>query len=236
MTLPELIIFDCDGVLIDSEPLASRTLSEALRRAGVDLGPAELHRLVTGKAETEIRAFLTDSHGLTDVDAVFADWKDVLFATFARELQPMAGMVDLVRGIGIAKCVASNSLQNRLRASLGKTPLWAEFAPHIYGADSVARPKPAPDLLLHCANAVGAVPGSSVMIDDSVHGISAALAAGMTAIGFVDPADIRPDRAGALQAAGAHHVVTGAAQLGELLGRIGCLDITLPKAETRHHG
>lgn len=224
MTQTHLIIFDCDGVLIDSEPLASRTLAEALRGAGLALTPAEIHRLVTGKAEVEIRELMVRSYGLCDVDAVFADWHLSLYRAFSAELRPMDGMVELVRLIGTAKCVASNSAQQRLRASLGITPLWAEFAPHIYGADSVARPKPAPDLLLHCASMLGVAPEKSLMIDDSPHGVAAALAAGMGAVGFVDPADIRTGREEILRAAGAHHVVTGTDQLRHLLGEMDCLD------------
>jgi HAD superfamily hydrolase (TIGR01509 family) len=229
MYRPELIIFDCDGVLIDSEPLASRTLSEALRGAGVDLSPAQVHHDFTGKPEAEIRRLCVEEHGLEDDETVFTTWHETLFAAFARDLRPMAGMLELVRSIEGAKCVASNSLSTRLQASLGGTPLWAEFAPHIFGADTVARPKPAPDLLLLCAGAVGVSPDRGLMIDDSPHGITAAREAGMKAIGFVDPADPRPDRAGVLREAGAIHVALGAAELGSILHKLDCPMRNLPQ-------
>lgn len=217
MAAPDLVIFDCDGVLIDSEPLASRTLAEALQAAGIAISPAEVHRVVTGKAESDIRKLCVDQYGLVDVDAAFAGWHAHLLEVFARELAPMSGMLELVSTLPGAKCVASNSRLARLEGSLGRTALWPYFSPHIYSAEMVALPKPAPDLLLHCAAAFDARPNYCLMIDDSAHGITAALQAGMIAIGFVDPADPRPNRIGALRNAGGHAVVTGAAELASLL-------------------
>jgi beta-phosphoglucomutase-like phosphatase (HAD superfamily) len=113
--------------------------------------------------------------------------------------------------------VASNSTYARLEKSLGLLPLWGRFAPAIYSAEMVARPKPAPDLPLHCARAFNARPERCVMIDDSPHGVTATRLAGMIPIGFVDPADPRPGRADILREAGARFVVTGAAELPEAL-------------------
>lgn len=217
MDIPELIIFDCDGVLIDSEPLASRTLALALQAAGIAITPAEAHRVFTGNAESDIRRICVETYGLKEVDAVFSRWHADLFAEFAVSLAPMAGMVELVSGLEIAKCVASNSTHARLQASLGRTPLWREFAPHIFSAEAVLLPKPAPDLLLFCAKAFDASPGRCVMIDDSPHGIASARSAGMRAIGFVDENDPRPGRPALLAAAGAAHVAIGARALEETL-------------------
>lgn len=217
MLSPDLVIFDCDGVLIDSEPLASRTLAEALQKAGIAISPAEAHRVFTGKAEPDIRQLCVEQYGLTNVEAVFSDWHAHLLDVFARELTPMAGMLDLVSILPGAKCVASNSRLARLQGSLGLTALWQHFAPHVYSAEMVARPKPAPDLLLHCAMAFSARPSRCLMIDDSAHGITAARQAGMIAIGFVDPTDPRPNRIDTLHDAGADAVVTGAAELFNLL-------------------
>jgi HAD superfamily hydrolase (TIGR01509 family) len=229
MNRPDLIIFDCDGVLIDSEPLASRTLSEALTAAGVAMTPLEVHQTFTGKAEVDIKRLCVEEFGLKEPNAVFSGWHKTLFETFARELKPMPGMASLVAALETAKCVASNSRQERLAASLGRTVLWPAFAPHIYGADSVARPKPAPDLLLHCAAKTGVSANACVMIDDSPHGITSARAAGMISIGFVDPADPRPDRAGVLRAAGADHVAVGAGELTSVLAALGCVTRATPE-------
>lgn len=212
----DLIIFDCDGVLIDSEPIASRTLASALAAAGIEIDAQEAHRRFTGHSEPAIRQMCL-ALGLRDPDAVFLGWHEAIYAEFARALRPMPGMTELVAALDRPKCVASNSTLARLRRSLGLLPLWQSFAPAIYSAEMVARPKPAPDLPRHCAQAFGARPERCVMIDDSPHGIKATVAAGMIAIGFVDPADPRPGRAQVLRDAGAWAVVQGAAELGPCL-------------------
>ncbi|MFC0008822.1 HAD family hydrolase [Devosia nitrariae] len=209
----DLIIFDCDGVLIDSEPIASRTLAEALQRAGIEITAAEAHEKFTGNSVTIIAQMIARDHGLADLDGLFAGWHTALFAEFASSLTPMAGMTGLVRSISRPKCVASNSTMQRLKGSLGHLELWELFFPRIYSADAVARPKPAPDLMLHCAEQFEVAPGRCVMIDDSPHGIEAANAAGMLAIGFADPADPRPGRTEILRRAGARFVATGVAEL-----------------------
>ncbi|WP_332715613.1 HAD family hydrolase [Pelagibacterium mangrovi] len=218
MDIPELIIFDCDGVLIDSEPVASRTLALALQRAGITITAEESHIVFTGNAETDIRRICIERYGLADVEAVFARWHEDLYAEFAVSLRPMAGMLDLVSNLKAAKCVASNSGFARLEASLGRTALWPFFSPNIFSAEAVARPKPAPDLLLHCAEAFSATPARCVMIDDSPHGITSALAAGMVPIGFVDVNDPRPGRTDILASAGAAYVAVGAGELSDILG------------------
>lgn len=209
----DLIIFDCDGVLIDSEPIASRTLAEALQRAGVEITVAQAHEKFTGNSVSIIGQMIARDYGLADVDDLFADWHRELFAEFARSLKPMAGMASLVASLSRPKCVASNSAMQRLKGSLGHLELWELFFPRIYSADAVARPKPAPDLLLHCAGQFGVAPDRCVMIDDSPHGVEAANAAGMLAIGFADPADPRPGRTEILRRAGARFVATGVAEL-----------------------
>jgi len=212
-----LIIFDCDGVLIDSEPIASRTLAFALQDAGISITPEESLRVFTGHSEPHIRHMCAEQYGLDDVDGTFSRWHIALKQAFATQLQPMAEMLELVAGLAQPKCVASNSRVARLEQSLGNTPLWAHFAPHVYSAEMVTRPKPAPDLLLHCALKMGVEPSACVMIDDSPHGIAAAKAAGMASIGFVDPNDPRPGRHEVLAASGADVVVHGTRGLAALL-------------------
>jgi beta-phosphoglucomutase-like phosphatase (HAD superfamily) len=129
----------------------------------------------------------------------------------------MDGISDIIRDIDRPLCVASNSSLYRLTRSLGRTDLWMAFRGQIFSADQVAKPKPAPDLLLHCAREMKADPSRSIMIDDGTHGILAAVAAGMPSIGFVDPNDPRPNRASALMSAGAQHVAVGAAELRDCL-------------------
>lgn len=220
MTAPfDLIIFDCDGVLIDSEPLASRTMAETLTGAGVPMTQSAALEQFTGKSEADIRVDL-QALGLMDYDMFAQNWRQRLFSSFATDLRPMNGIAGLIASLDVPICVASNSSHNRLKRSLGMTELWAQFAPRIFSADDVARPKPAPDLVRHCLDRCGARAERTIMIDDSHHGIAAARAAGVQAIGFVDPADPRPDRHGHLSRAGAAHVVSGAAELGAALASL----------------
>ena len=217
MTRPlDLVIFDCDGVLIDSEPIASRTLARSLSAAGLSMTAEEAHRTFTGKSESDLR-FHFKAAGISALDTLFSSWHSDLYAAFARELRAMAGIEPLLRALDVPKCVASNSTIARLERSLGLLELWDIFAPHIFSAEMVARPKPAPDLVLHCLATFGARPERSIMIDDSHHGIQAACAAGVKAIGFVDPNDPRPDRREVLLAAGAAGVAVGAQDLAALI-------------------
>jgi len=221
MPKPELLIFDCDGVLIDSEPIASRTFADQLQQRGIAISAAEAHVRFTGHSVGEIIAHCVEQQGLTDPDRLLRDWNIALFEEFRRSLRPMPGMPAVIAALRQQqKCVASNSTAVRLRASLGVTELWDAFTPAVFGADSVARPKPAPDLPLHCAAQFGVAPERCVMIDDSPHGVMAGKAAGMPAIGFVDPADPRSGRSAVLRAAGADFVVTGSVELGDLLASL----------------
>ena len=220
----DLLIFDCDGVLIDSEPISSRTLAKALRDAGAAITDEEVLVRFTGNSESVIRRICTEEYGITDLETVFAAWYQDIFPEFARTLQPMPGMERLVRSLPHRKCVASNSSTDRLSKSLGLLDLWHDFAPSIFSSDCVARPKPAPDLFHFCAETLSVDPERCVVIDDSAHGITGATAAGMTAIGFVDPADPRPGRAGILKDAGAIFVATGAAELEQVLARLQSLE------------
>ncbi|MCF6367332.1 HAD family hydrolase [Rhizobium halophilum] len=213
MTATDLLIFDCDGVLIDSEPLASRVLWQALRGAGADVSHQEVWQRFTGFAEADAKKICREAFDLRDTDQIFEGLRTALQEEFARALSPMPGMPDLVRSLSIRKCVASNSSFERLKNSLGLFDLWHEFSPYVFSGESVARPKPAPDLFLHCADAFGLDPARCLVIDDSPHGILGGVAAGMRTIGFVDPSDPRPDRYGVLKDAGAEAVVTGATGL-----------------------
>ncbi|BCH34443.1 hydrolase [Mesorhizobium sp. L-8-10] len=216
----DLLIFDCDGVLIDSEPVASGLFAKALQRAGLDVSAAEVHMRFTGASEKESRRILIDEYGLADADRVFLDANAELYAEFARSLRPMPGMQALVKALHHRRCVASNSGLERLRRSLGLFDLWHEFAPHVFSAEMVEQPKPAPDLFLLCAERLGVAPQRCIVIDDSTHGVAGAVAAGMRAIGFVDPADPRERRHAILAQAGAALVVEGAAELAAAIDAV----------------
>jgi len=212
----DLVIFDCDGVLIDSELTASRIMSETLREFGVILDPAEAHSIFTGNAEADNRVLCREKLGIRDVDSFFSAVNARLYGAF-EQIQEIKGISDIVRSLDCRICVASNSSLYRLTRSLGRTELWLAFKGQIFSADHVSRPKPAPDLLFHCAKEHNTAPRRSVMIDDGPHGVHAAISAGMVPIGFIDPNDPRPDRAAVLRNAGAAFIALGAENLGECL-------------------
>ncbi|MEZ5865962.1 MAG: HAD-IA family hydrolase [Geminicoccaceae bacterium] len=208
----ELVIFDCDGVLIDSESIASAAMSEALREFGVEMTPQEAHAAFTGGSAADTRAYCRDRLGITDLDAFDAVYAKRLYSGF-QALQEIAGIAELVDDLDCASCVASNSSLYRLTRSLGRLGIWQAFHGHIFSADLVAHPKPAPDLHLLCATELGVEPARCVVIDDSSHGVEAAVAAGMLAIGFVEPNDPRPNRPEALRRHGAPFVAQGSDEL-----------------------
>lgn len=216
----DLVIFDCDGVLIDSESIASRTMSRMLQVFGVAMDATEAHRLFTGSAEADTRIFVREKLGLRDVDEFFKAFNTELYREF-EQIGEIDGISNIVRDIDCRLCVASNSSLYRLTRSLGRTDLWLAFRGQIFSADQVAKPKPAPDLLLHCVREMNTVSSRSIMIDDGTHGIRAAVAAGIPSIGFVDPNDPRPGRISDLKRAGAHSVAVGTDDLRECLESFG---------------
>lgn len=212
LTHAELVIFDCDGVLIDSETIASTAVARAVREFGVELDPAEAHARLTGGSAADTRAYCRDELGITDLEAFQAVYGRLLFEGL-RSVEEIAGIAAVVGALDCARCVASNSSLYRLTRSLGRLPLWQEFQGQIFSADMVTRPKPAPDLHLFCAAELGVEPARCIVIDDSPHGTTAAAEAGMLAIGFVDPNDPRPGLADRLRRHGARFVATGAGEL-----------------------
>jgi HAD superfamily hydrolase (TIGR01509 family) len=212
----DLVIFDCDGVLIDSEIIASRTMAEALGEFGVSMTQSEAHVTFTGNSEQDTRTYCTEVLGISDLDGLFSTWWKRLYEGF-KVIEEIEGIAEVVTNLNRPVCVASNSSLFRLTRSLGRVGLWRAFHGNVFSADHVARPKPAPDLLWHCATEMGADPSRCVMIDDSPHGVESAVAAGMVAIGFVDLRDPRPGRIGVLREAGAVLVASGSAELRSCL-------------------
>lgn len=219
ISLPSgLVIFDCDGVLIDSETLASRLLANVLGEAGAAITPEEAHLRFTGCPRDEVLRICREDYRLRDPEAQLEAYKQRLFPAFRQKLQAVPGIDRLLTRLDRPACVASNSDVERLEASLGLLPLRRHFGPHVYSAEMVAYPKPAPDLVLFCLDRMGIPAGDAVMIDDSPHGIHAAATAGVTPIGFVTPGDPRPGRGDILKAAGAIAVARSAWELEALLG------------------
>ena len=214
-----LIIFDCDGVLVDSEVLACQVEVAVLRGLGHPIPYAEFCRRAIGRSRKDNQAML-EAHWGRPLPADYTDQvQSRLFESFRTELQPVAGMPDLVRRVVVDRCVASSSPPDRLGLALslgGYAPL---FGDGVFSAAEVARGKPAPDLFLHAAARRGAPAVQCLVVEDSVPGIEAAKAAGMIAVGFCGGGHCPPDQADILSAAGADAIAADAADLARLLKR-----------------
>ena len=185
MTQPiELVIFDCDGVLVDSERIAVRIDVKVLAQLGWVMTEADVIERFMGRTDADMTSQIEAHLGRAlpaGWDAPFGRWyRDA----FEAELKPVDGILEALDAITIPTCVASSGTHERIRFTLGLTGLHARFAGRIYGAGDVARSKPAPDLFLHAAKRMGAAPAACAVVEDSRWGIDAARAAGMRALGY----------------------------------------------------
>jgi HAD superfamily hydrolase (TIGR01509 family) len=188
-----LVIFDCDGVLVDSEPLAMRALLETLAEAGIELSAQEAVENFLGKSLASTVAELRRTHGVDIGGAALARMRERLYTAFRQELRPIAGVAEMLEGLDRPCCVASSSQPERIRLSLEVAGLSRFFGERLFSATMVAHGKPAPDLFLHAARAMAVGPADCLVVEDSPAGISAALAAGMRAFGFAGGSHARSD-------------------------------------------
>ena len=199
--LPALI-FDCDGVLIDSEYLASRVESELASDFGLTLGVEEAHDLFLGKTVDGVLDAIAARAGNRPSTAWVYNWAFATAHAFVRELKAVDGVgvaVETLRRRGHRMAVASQSPLARVRLSLQVAGLAGQFGEHIYVTSMVPRPKPAPDIYLLAAEKLGAAPGNCVVIEDSPVSAAAALGAGMRVVGFAPGKTLE-----AMRASGAH--------------------------------
>jgi len=184
MTKPDLIIFDCDGVLVDSEVLSCRCLSETLAAYGIDLGVDQALDLFLGRSVTAVFQHY-EALGRAIPEQFAAELRTGVRAAFLSALCPIEGVNSVLEDLRIPHCVASSSDIDRVSFSLSLTGLAAHFDERLYTSQMVERGKPAPDLFLFAAERMQADPSRTLVIEDSVSGVTAAKAAGMTAWGFV---------------------------------------------------
>jgi HAD superfamily hydrolase (TIGR01509 family) len=181
------LIFDCDGVLIDSEHLASRVEAELTRELGLALSVDEAHALFLGKTVDGVLETIAGRTGTRPSAAWVYNWAFATAHAFHRELavvEQLRDAIESLRARGHRMAVASQSSLARVRFSLDVTGLAPLFGEHVYVSSMVARPKPAPDVYLLAATRLGAAPADCVVIEDSPAGAASALAAGMGAIGY----------------------------------------------------
>jgi HAD superfamily hydrolase (TIGR01509 family) len=214
----DLVIFDCDGVLIDSELLSIRADRQCLAECGIDLSVEEILERYTGISFAGMVADLEARHGPLPAD--FADrHRRLLWPLFEQELQAIPGVTEILDSLACWVCVASSGRPDRLKHALSLVGLYDRFHPYIFSATEVPRGKPAPDLFLHAAERVGVAPARCAVVEDSVPGVTAAVAAGMTVIGFVGASHCRRSDAARLADHGAAAVIDDMAQLLPALAR-----------------
>jgi len=182
--VPDLVVFDCDGVLVDSERIAVRVDVAVLAELGWPLSEAEVverfmgrtHEFMVGEIEARLAGRLAE------------DWEqqfDHLYReAFDAELAPVDGVVEALDRIAVPTCVASSGSHEKIRYTLRRTGLYDRFEGRIFSASEVARGKPAPDLFLHAAERLGVEPAACAVVEDSSYGVEAARAAGMRAFGY----------------------------------------------------
>lgn len=204
---PDLVIFDCDGVLVDSEPVTDAVIAANLTRHGLPLEPADVHALFVGGTVYSV-AEEASSRGAN----LPADWPDEMYGEIYTALADsvplypgLIPLLDTLDAAGIAIAIASNGPRRKMEITLTPSGLWQRFAPHIHSAHDEHRPKPDPHMLLKAVREAGSVPERAVFIDDSTTGVSAGIAAGIRTFGF-DPEGRRHFPGPVTRIAGHHEV------------------------------
>lgn len=213
------IIFDCDGVLVDSERIAVAVEMEHLGRLGLTYGHQDYLSRFVGLTNEDFHDALQSDHqalhGLPLPHSFFGDLKAACWARYESELTSFEGLLPLLDLFDGPVAVASSSSKELLHRKLEITALHGRFAPHIYSGDEVENGKPAPDLFLLAAERIGMKPSECMVIEDSVNGVRAAVAAGMPVWGFTGGGHADAGLAERLLSAGAGEVFSTFAELSE---------------------
>ncbi len=185
------VIFDCDGVLVDSEPLALEVMMAELRDLGLDLSPAEIHARFTGRSLEDCERQINDLAGPRRTLGFAPRFEERLAAVFAERLEPVPGAaeaLDALRAARVPVAVASSGSHAKIRGSLRLTGLAGHFPPgRVFSAADVAAGKPAPDLFLLAARSLDEDPRDCLVVEDSTPGLAAAAAAGMRVVALRRP-------------------------------------------------
>ncbi|KAA0972497.1 HAD-IA family hydrolase [Aureimonas fodinaquatilis] len=203
-----LIIFDCDGVLVDSEIVASEIESEKFAELGYEISPEEISQRFAGLTLVRIVEILGEEAGLRVPENFVADVEkesDIRLAKVAA----IAGVHDMLDRLDLPRCICSNSMMFRLELMLRHVDLWNRFRPYIYPSREVGtkRGKPAPDVFLYACREFGVAPENAIVLEDSVHGVAAAAAAGCRVVGFTGGRHTHVGHADSLTDAGAETVI-----------------------------
>ena len=183
---PDMVLFDCDGVLVDSEPLTSEVLCSSLQRHGLTVSPHELADMFLGGTLMCV-AETSRAMGARLPESWVNDTYEEVFAVLGASVEAIPGvhnLLDTLDAAGIAYAVCSNGPHRKMQITLGRTGLTERLDGRIYSREDVAQPKPAPDVYLKAASDAGMAPERCVVIEDSANGARAGQAAGMRVLGF----------------------------------------------------
>lgn len=186
------MLFDCDGVLVDSEPISGPILRDHIAVKGLDLSLEDVDARFKGRTMPDIRADIRETHGLDLDEAWQKAYRAATDAAFEEKLQAIPHVYMAVSAILEAKvpvCVASSGPIEKMNVTLGITGLLPFFEGLLFSGWDVPRGKPHPDVFLHAAKGMGVAPAGCVVIEDSPHGIAAGLAAGMGTLAYVPEVD-----------------------------------------------
>lgn len=181
---PKLLIFDCDGVLVDSETISLSVFVERIAAAGGKVTEDDAYRHFLGRSMASVHETLRREFGFVFSESGIVELRAEMLRRFRAELKPVPGIAEALARLPQRRCVASSSQPDRIRLSLTIAGLLEMLDPHLYSAAMVERGKPAPDLFLHAAREMGASPEDCLVIEDSPAGIDAARAAGMRVFAF----------------------------------------------------
>jgi HAD superfamily hydrolase (TIGR01509 family) len=217
----DLVIFDCDGVLVDSEPIINRAHAEVLSECGYQITPETLIERFCGTSDAEMLGIIEGELGRrlpADYEARIAEIVD---NHCEKALAAFPGIHDVLDGLDLPTCVVSSGTLRRIRKSLGIVGLLDRFEPHIFSVEMVTHGKPAPDLFLYSALKMGVEASRSLVIEDSTAGVQGAVSAAMTVIGFCGGGHCTPAHRQILSRHGASAVIF---HFEELLPRIEALN------------
>lgn len=215
----DLIIFDCDGVLVDSEVISCRAHAETLTRHGYPITAEDVLKRFLGVSDREAREIIERELGRKLPDDFEQEVKRATLHHYAGDLRAISDVGEAIAAIDLPKCVASSGTPEKIRHGLTCAGLYMRFAPHIFSATHVSRGKPAPDLFLFAADRMNAQPARCLAIEDSVPGVTGAVAAGMTVLGFFGGSHCRDGHDGILRAAGAADTFGDMRQLPGLIAQ-----------------
>lgn len=208
----KLVIFDCDGVLVDSECITNTILADMLNELGLSVTLNDMFEHFMGKSMPQCLELITTMLGKPPPLSFEKHYRDRSRIALEKDLRPVPGVPEMLRDLKLPCCVASSGSQIKVQTTLGITGLLSRFTDRLYSATDVARGKPAPDVFLYAAAQCGAEPASCAVVEDTPTGVAAGVAAGMTVFGYTGLIS-----AARLRMAGAHYTFGHMRDLNGLL-------------------